>query len=56
MRNVKELKAEIKTLTANISKFNEMANEGKLTDEDYADLHEMVGWRDALSWVLTEVP
>jgi galactokinase len=54
MRDKKALETEIKTLTENISKFNEMAKEGKLTDEDYADLHELVGWRDALSWVLRE--
>jgi hypothetical protein len=34
---MKALETEIKTLTENISKFNEMAKEGKLTDEDYAD-------------------
>ncbi len=56
MRSPKMLKDEIGVLNQNISKFDEMSKQGKLTNEDYDDYHQMIGWRDALAWVLTEVP
>jgi Trm5-related predicted tRNA methylase len=55
-RMIPSIKSERDSLTRLIKGLSRKAERDEMTSEDYADLDNWTGWRDALNWVLKGAP
>jgi len=55
-RMKQSIKKERDSLTRRINGLSRKAERDEMTSEDYEDLDNWTGWRDALNWVLKGAP